>query len=99
MLRAAALRTCVAVVCLLTVSTVSEAQTLAGGYGHTVVLKSDGTVWAFGANNNGQLGDGTTTTPRKTPVQITALSNVVAVGGRRVPLAGAHQYGHALRMG
>ena len=28
---------------------------------HVVAVKSDGTVWAWGANNNGQLGDGTTT--------------------------------------
>ena len=30
-----------------------------GGY-HTVALKSDGTLWAWGSNSDGQLGDSTT---------------------------------------
>ncbi|TXK67400.1 hypothetical protein FU659_34730, partial [Paenibacillus sp. N3.4] len=37
-----------------------------------VVLKSDGTVWAWGANDNGQLGDGTSVN-KPNPVQITGL--------------------------
>jgi alpha-tubulin suppressor-like RCC1 family protein len=31
----------------------------AGGY-NSLALKSDGTVWAWGNNRYGQLGDGTT---------------------------------------
>ncbi|MBQ2938059.1 MAG: cadherin-like beta sandwich domain-containing protein [Clostridia bacterium] len=34
---------------------------VAEGEGFTIVLKEDGTVWATGKNNLGQLGDGTTT--------------------------------------
>src|ERR1041384_3913153 len=37
--------------------------------GHSIALKSDGTMWAWGLNNNGQLGDGTTTC-RSVPVQV-----------------------------
>ena len=33
---------------------------ISSGSYHTVYLKSDGTVWAAGRNNFGQLGDGTT---------------------------------------
>ena len=40
------------------------AVNLDAGYGHTVALKWDGTVWAWGRNDLGQLGD--TTTPSAT---------------------------------
>jgi alpha-tubulin suppressor-like RCC1 family protein len=39
-----------------------------GGQFHTVGLKTDGTLWAWGCNGSGQLGDNTTTT-RCSPVQ------------------------------
>lgn len=43
------------------------------------LLKTDGSVWAVGWNNVGQLGDGTTTT-RSTAVQVTGLtSGIVAI--------------------
>ena len=35
---------------------------IALGHSHTVALRSDGTLWTWGFNNEGQLGDGTTTT-------------------------------------
>ncbi|MCL2712684.1 MAG: hypothetical protein FWD37_05385, partial [Methanomassiliicoccaceae archaeon] len=44
-------------------------STIAAGIEHSVALKSDGTVWAWGLNNYGQLGDGTTTN-RPNPVQV-----------------------------
>jgi len=44
-------------------------QTIAAGKCHTVALKTDGTLWAWGENMYGQLGDGTTT-DRHFPVQI-----------------------------
>jgi len=43
--------------------------TVSVGGAHFVALKTDGTLWAWGANQHGQLGDGTTT-PRSVPVQI-----------------------------
>jgi alpha-tubulin suppressor-like RCC1 family protein len=40
---------------------------VACGDSHTAAIKTDGTLWTWGFNNNGQLGDNTTTT-RRTPV-------------------------------
>ena len=46
---------------------------------HALALKSDGSVWAWGNNSSGQLGDGTLI-ERRTPVQVLGLDEVVAVG-------------------
>jgi|GEM_PF-2323380 len=56
----------------------SNVVSITAGFYHAMALKSDGTAWAWGLNTSGQLGDGTTT-QRNTPVQITALSNVVQI--------------------
>lgn len=42
------------------------------------VLKPDGTVWAWGSNSTGQLGNGTLE-PSDIPVQVLNLENVVAI--------------------
>lgn len=45
--------------------------------GHSLGIKNDGSVWAWGANNQGQVGDGTLTS-RSKPVQV-ASGNFIAV--------------------
>lgn len=60
---------------------------IAAGYSHTMAVKTDGTVWAWGQNGEGQLGDGTTIN-RLTPVQVKGLSNVIDIGsGDNTPIA------------
>lgn len=57
-----------------------------GGEAHNVALKSDGTVWAWGLNFLGMLGDGTTNS-QALPVQVglasvPPLTSVTKLGGR-----------------
>ncbi|TDO83715.1 putative secreted protein (Por secretion system target) [Flavobacterium chryseum] len=42
------------------IGTAKDWQTILAGHGHTVALKTDGTLWAWGNNFSGQLGNGTT---------------------------------------
>jgi len=51
---------------------------VSAGEVHTVALRSDGMVWAWGANPHGQVGDGSMSR-RYTPVQVQNLTNVIAV--------------------
>lgn len=66
---------------------------LSSGHAHSLALKKDGTVWAWGDNEIGQLGDGTTE-QRTTPVPIcesgatdctvesqNILTDVIAIAG------------------
>lgn len=61
------------------VSSPTNVAAVAGGYFHTLALKSDGTVWAWGRDNEGQLGNGTGTSSSTTPAQVPGLSGIVAV--------------------
>jgi len=51
---------------------------VAAGEEHSLALRSDGTVWAWGWNSNGQLGDGTTIDSHA-PVQVQGLNNIKAI--------------------
>ena len=51
---------------------------IAGGRFSGYALRSNGTVYAWGYNSDGQLGDGTTTT-RSTPVRVRGLTGVTAI--------------------
>jgi alpha-tubulin suppressor-like RCC1 family protein len=78
---------------------------VSAGHFHTLALRSDGTVWGFGTNLSGVLGNaidvGAVST---TPVQIPGLSNIIAIAAGfthslalradgRVLAFGANQYG------
>ena len=53
-------------------------------HSHSLVVRSDGTLWGWGDNGNGQLGDGTTS-QRKVPVAVHGVS-----GGRAVAAGDSH---------
>jgi alpha-tubulin suppressor-like RCC1 family protein len=57
-------------------TTISGVTQLAAHYVHVLAVRQDGSVWAWGDNSYGQLGDGTTT-DRSTPTKVTGLSNAV----------------------
>ncbi|AEC03000.1 fimbrillin family protein [Parasphaerochaeta coccoides] len=48
----------------------SDVKDVSAGYGHTMILKKDGTLWATGDNEYGQLGDGSTNINSNTPVPV-----------------------------
>jgi alpha-tubulin suppressor-like RCC1 family protein len=48
---------------------------ISAGYGHTCALKADGTVWCWGDNQYGALGDGTQV-DRSIPGKVISLSGV-----------------------
>ncbi len=58
----------------------TDAQAVAAGGSHSVALKSDGTVWVWGSNSDGQLGLGTIGGSDVTsPEQVPGLDGVTAV--------------------
>ncbi|MCM1297209.1 MAG: hypothetical protein NC311_16840, partial [Muribaculaceae bacterium] len=67
-----------------TATTRVAAPQVAAGAGFVASLRADGTVWTWGYNASGELGDGSTTN-RSTPVQVvtdvygTTLKNIIAI--------------------
>jgi alpha-tubulin suppressor-like RCC1 family protein len=55
------------------------ATAVAAGTNHSLALKADGNVWAWGDNYQGQLGT-VDSAPSYVPVQVANLSGVVAIG-------------------
>ncbi|MDF1884195.1 Ig-like domain-containing protein [Sulfurimonas sp. SAG-AH-194-C21] len=53
---------------------------ISAGYNHTMAIKSDGTLWAWGRNNFGQLGD-TTLVDKSNPTQVSTGTTWSSVSG------------------
>lgn len=66
--------------------TLTDVVAVACGFQHTLAVRGDGTVWAWGANGFGQLGDGTLE-GRAAPTQVAGVSQAKLV---------AAGYGHSL---
>ncbi len=73
------------------VGTATNWQSVSSGNIHTLALRQDGTLWAWGSNSLGQLGTGSaSSTPQLSPVQVGTATDWQAVA------AGAY-YSLALR--
>ncbi len=69
------------------VNSLTNVKAISSGQYFTIALKYDSTVWAWGYNSNGQLGNGTTANSN-IPVQVTGLSGIISiVAGRSHALA------------
>jgi len=62
----------------------SGAQTvtqIAAGFYHSLFLKSDGSLWAMGFNNDGQLGDGNDIATNQPVLIVSNNVTAIAAGG------------------
>ena len=56
-----------------------RATAIAHGLRHGCALLEDGTVWCWGRNDYGQLGDGHVSAPRERPAPVSGLAGVVEI--------------------
>ncbi|MGA2879878.1 MAG: choice-of-anchor D domain-containing protein [Bryobacteraceae bacterium] len=62
------------------VGTLADVVAMAGGFYHSLALKSTGTVWSWGDNQSGELGNGSNTN-NNVPAQVGGLAGIVAIAG------------------
>src|SRR6266536_1851929 len=60
------------------VDKLADVIAIAAGTYHSLALRADGVVWAWGSNERGQLGDATTT-GRSLPVRVKGFGPIVAI--------------------
>ena len=68
--------------CVPTVQTVvglSGVTSVSAGGSHVLALKADGTVWAWGGNYEGELGNGTFSDGVAVPAQVPGLPPIIAI--------------------
>ena len=68
----------------VTVTGANNIIDIASGQGHSLALKSDGTLLSWGSDLRGQLGDGGANTNQSLPVAVSGASNIVAMDGGAV---------------
>lgn len=71
------------------VDLLTDVIAISAGSRYSLALKADGTVWSWGRNDNGQLGDGTTT-DQHTPIKakVTRATGIAAASSHSLALKG-----------
>jgi len=64
---------------VLVSNTLAGITAISAGAYHNLALKNDNTVWAWGWNNEGQMGNGATSAYSATPAQVSSLTGVTAI--------------------
>ena len=68
---------------LIQVALAASKGTVSSGMVHSLSVKNDGTVWAFGSNSVGQLGNGSINSST-VPVQVSWLTDAMVVAAGTV---------------
>jgi alpha-tubulin suppressor-like RCC1 family protein len=69
------------IITLITINASSQCiKSMFSGAGHSAIVKQDGTLWTWGRNTNGQLGNGNTQL-QNLPIQIGIDTNWKSVSG------------------
>jgi alpha-tubulin suppressor-like RCC1 family protein len=74
----------------------TDVVAISEGRYHSLALKSDGTVWSWGRNDNGQLGNNAAPTESDTPVQVHGVGDSGFLGGA-IAISAGNYFSAALR--
>src|SRR4029453_10998509 len=69
-----------AALAMATVASPAAAMRVGAGHSHSFLIKEDRSLWVWGNNFNGQVGDGTQV-DRSSPVKLPAVTSIVDAGG------------------
>ena len=67
----------------VSVSNITNATAVSAGERHTCALLSDGTIQCWGKGSAGQLGNGSRSASSTPPVQVSNISNAIAISAGR----------------
>lgn len=62
-------------------SSLSNVSSIAAGFFHSLAVKNDGTVWAWGSNSYGELGLGYPSGNAHAPLQVSIITDIVSITG------------------
>ncbi len=72
------------------VNTISNIIAIAAGDSHCLALQSNGTLWSWGSNTNGQLGEGTRVFAINSPVEVVDIKDIKLMGQGSIAAGARH---------